>query len=345
MEVILLNPSDRNSSFWNRITKLSHGAADDLGINLEVIYSDSHHFLQLKSIEKIIAQEKHPDFIMFMPFKESIEKTFSALEKAKIPFVTLERVYGVSALEFIGLPQEKYKYWLGEMYHDNVKASYDLSLKLVEASKKNSKHLNTIANTGDSFSINFKRIEGLERVLMKNGLPEITQSVRANWKRKEAQLKFELLQKRYGDINFVWAASDDMALGAADAAIQLNMKINKDIVVGGFDWTPEAIRAIDNGELTASVGGHFMQGAWALIKLYDHYNGLDIFQKGDNTDYVKMQVLDKTNVARYRQLMKSLDLSKIDFAKFSLSHKANNSPEEGYRFTLEQFMNEYNSDN
>ncbi len=103
-----------------------------------------------------------------MPYKESISHCFDALEKAKIPFVTLERVFGIKKLQEVGLPQVKYKYWLGEMFSDNVEASYQLSDRLMHVALNNLKDKEkyvTIAITGDKFSGIIYRWNGLKTVL------------------------------------------------------------------------------------------------------------------------------------------------------------------------------------
>ncbi len=132
LEVVLLSPSNGKSVFWERVSYLTSGAAEDLGIDLTVVKRDIQHTAQLKHIQDIVTAPTKPDFVIFTPYKESITHCFEALEKAQIPFVTLERVYGTEKLAQVGLPQVKYKYWLGEMYFDNVKASYDLSESLIK---------------------------------------------------------------------------------------------------------------------------------------------------------------------------------------------------------------------
>jgi len=341
VDVIFLNPSNGDSAFWQRVTRLTQGAAEDLTINLQIINKDTNPVLQVASITQIVNQKKKPDYVLFMPYKESIIKSFDALEKAKIYFVTLEKIYGSKSSAFVGLPQEKYQYWLGEMYHDNIKASAKLSQALVNQALKSKKEqqINTaIAITGGNFTGNFKRWQGLKKVSKNYQYLTVAQVIRANWNRKTAQSKYDFLRKKYQNIDIVWTASDQMALGVSDAALEQKLIIGRDVVIGGFDWIPEALNAVKEGKLTATVGGHFLQGAWALIKVFDHHQGKNVFKKSDTKDHIQMLVADQTNINRYHVLASEINLRKINFAGFSLMHSDNKQKELGYRFSVDEFI-------
>jgi len=344
LNVVLLNPSHDDSIFWQRVVHLTQGAANDLAIKLEVINGDNNPFLQLKNIHELVNRQNKPDYLIFLPFKESIVPAFNTLEKARISFVTLEKIYGVKKSAIVGLPQEKYKYWLGEMFHDNIKASTQLSQVLVDIAlqqKGSNKSKTAIAITGDNFTENVKRWFGLKKVLsLYNGI-DIAQVVQANWSRKVAQSKYTYLQKNHGEIDIVWAASDYMALGVSDEAMKQGLVINEDIVIGGFDWIPEALRSVKKGKLSASVGGHFLQGAWTLIKIFDHHNGIKVFKKSDDKEHINMQVAQQSNINNYLPLLNKIDLQRINFAQFSLSHPDNKKPALGYQFTIDAFIEAY----
>jgi len=341
VDVILLNPSNNDSAFWQRVVFLTQGAADDLDINLEIINADNNHILQLNHIRHIITTKNRPDYVLFMPYKESTIQAFNVLEKAKIPFVTLEKIYGSKISTLIGRPQEKYQYWLGEMYHDNIKASVKLSQALIKQALKSKKErqINTaIAITGDNFIGSFKRWHGLKQVSNNYQYLDVAQVIRANWNRQIAQSKYDFLSKKYQKIDIVWTASDQMALGVSDAALEQKLIIGRDVVIGGFDWIPEALNAVQEGRLTATVGGHFLQGAWALIKVFDHHQGKDVFKKSDNQDHIQMLVADQTNINRYKVLATEINLEQVNFAEFSLTHIDNKQKQFGYRFSIDEFI-------
>jgi len=130
-------------------------------------------------------------------------------------------------------------------------------------------------------------------------------------------------------IRIVWAASDSMALGAARAVDRSGRVAGKDVYVGGFDWSAEGLRAIEEGRLQASAGGHFMEGAWALVLLHDYHKGMDFASEG--LEYrLPMQLMDATNVGVGRELLAPERWKDIDFKQFSKVYNGR----ETYDFSL-----------
>jgi len=72
----------------------------------------------------------------------------------------------------------------------------------------------------------------------------------ANWSQTEAYAKMETILQSHPGIKGVIAGNDTMALGAAAA---LKAAGKKDVIVVGFDGSPDAIAAIKAGEIKATV--------------------------------------------------------------------------------------------
>jgi erythritol transport system substrate-binding protein len=72
----------------------------------------------------------------------------------------------------------------------------------------------------------------------------------ANWSQSEGFQKTETMLQAHGDIRGIIAGNDTMALGAV-AAIKASRL--HDIVVVGFDGSPDALQAIREGSLAATV--------------------------------------------------------------------------------------------
>ena len=86
----------------------------------------------------------------------------------------------------------------------------------------------------------------------------------ANWDRRAAFPIMQAWLAKFGaSIRGVWAANDDMALGALEALRAAGLAGR--IPVVGVDGIPEAIAAIGRGELTATVSSDaFYQGSIGL---------------------------------------------------------------------------------
>lgn len=72
----------------------------------------------------------------------------------------------------------------------------------------------------------------------------------ANWDQQEAFTRMETILQRDSDIDGVIAGNDTMALGAVAALNAADLL--DDVVVVGFDGSPDAIEAIKEGELHAT---------------------------------------------------------------------------------------------
>ena len=81
--------------------------------------------------------------------------------------------------------------------------------------------------------------------------PKLVQVARqsANWSQTEAFDKMETLLQAHPDVTGVISGNDTMAKGAA-AALKA---AGKDVIVVGLDGSPEAIAAIESGEMDATV--------------------------------------------------------------------------------------------
>lgn len=324
LEVIFINPSFKGSPFWDQVSEVANAAAVDLNISLKTFHSGGHRLLQKKQISKIVQQDTKPDYLIFMPYDGTALETFSKLEFAKIPFITLERTLFPDLQIKLGQPRQHFDFWLGEIYHDNKKAGRLLAHALIRASKNRvteTNGLNVVGISGDMSGHSSERNAGLIEELEQDTDFSLAQIVNARWDRKVSGEMFLGLLQRYPDIEIVWTTADIMALGVIDVAVNQGMTINQNLFIGGFDWTIEGLKAIENDSYTASVGGHFMQTAWALIKLFDHFNGIPAFTNTTEKSTYQLQLIDGNNISDYQVLINNPDWSKVDFRQFSRIHQ------------------------
>ncbi len=73
----------------------------------------------------------------------------------------------------------------------------------------------------------------------------------ANWDRTQGHNKMQAMMQANPDIKGLISGNDEMALGAI-AALKKADKL-KDVVVGGFDGSPDAVAAVKAGELAYTV--------------------------------------------------------------------------------------------
>lgn len=121
-----------------------------------------------------------------------------------------------------------------------------------------------------------------------------------------------MILERFPETNVFWCASDLVAL---ETLKQYQRLTKKTTVAGGFDWLPEALLKIQQGELTASVGGHFLMGAIAITKIFDYHQGIDRFS--NYPSLYDFEVITKQNVDSYLNFIRQKKWKKVNFNQFS----------------------------
>jgi ABC-type sugar transport system substrate-binding protein len=96
---------------------------------------------------------------------------------------------------------------------------------------------------------NINRIEGLKQGLLTAKIP-LKAVVSAWWRREDAVVRTEEILRNYPTVNLIVCANDEMALGVIQ---ELTKQNRTDVFVTGFDLTDDAIKAINQDKLLASI--------------------------------------------------------------------------------------------
>jgi len=150
-----------------------------------------------------------------------------------------------------------------------------------------------------------KRFAGLQQVLKSNPGVVLLDQQTANWDRTAAFPVMQTWLTKYGNqIKAVWAANDDMALGALEALRAAGLAGKISIV--GVDGIPEALDAIAKGEMIATVSSDaYYQGSIGLAMGVCVLTGQvplpKTWPKEKREFYLKLRVITKDNAAQYRK--------------------------------------------
>jgi len=148
-----------------------------------------------------------------------------------------------------------------------------------------------------------KRFAGLKAVLAKHSGVTLLAQQPANWDRTAAFPIMQAWLAKYGDrIRGVWAANDDMALGALEALRAAGLAGRVPVV--GVDGIPEAIAAVARGEMTATVSSDaFYQGsiglAMGVCVLTGQAPAPQTWSKQRREFFLRVVVITKDNAAQY----------------------------------------------
>ena len=273
----LFSVRDSQDAFWGPVGDFAQQAAKQLDIKLSILYAYSSKREMLKLLTK--AKGYNVDAIIFPNFGRVALQLMKEAEQQQIPLLLFNSDLTRGNKQLAGKPQQKFKYWLASLLPDDQQAGYLLGKHLIEqARQKNFTDKNgtvqiiaingTIADTSARL-----RFAGLQRAIKEDGNSNLLQSVYAFWEQETAYYKSQRLSLRYPQAKVYWAASDLMAIGVKNALTKNGLRQGKDYLTGGVDWSKEGLAAVKQGQISSSAGGHFMDGAWAVIMLYDHFNG------------------------------------------------------------------------
>ncbi len=326
LEVAIFIP--REDPFWKKAVLFTEEAANDLGMKLRIYNANDNPDKMIAQVRKTV--QSGVDGIIFLAYQNTGERILRIAEKNSVPAILINSQLPQADL----LPRTKYEYWIGSVLPDDEKAGSVLIQQLInEAAQNGIERFNVLAiegNPKDESSI--ARIRGL-RSFMKH-LKEVNsfKIVAGNWNQIKAQEIFLSYYKTQSDVNIVWCANDNMALGVLKAIKELGLE--EKIVVGGVDWDKAAQEAILSGDMHVSVGGHFLDGAWAAVLLYDYLNGIDF--ANERLQFESPMVgITRANLKKFSPFL-SLDEQSLNFRLFS---KALNQQLKLYSLDLQAIAN------
>ncbi|MEW6995182.1 ABC transporter substrate-binding protein [Colwelliaceae bacterium MEBiC 14330] len=325
LHVTFVVPDQKGPLFWQYVSAIAESVADDIEINLELIYTHSDRFALKEAINKISNRKNKPDYLIFRPFRGNATAVFKQLEASEIPFVTLEQDFIGKEANVIGLPREKYKYWLGQVNYDNEKGGYLLLSALIKHQRKhgNSVDLFITGIGGDNGTLSNNRTKALYELGSFDEKINLNQIFSFYWNPAKVKDKFNDIYRRYPETNIFWCAGDQMALALIEK-IQSSPSIQtKKISVGGFDWLPQALEKIKSGDMAASVGGHMLMAGVALLKIKDYDKGVDRFSHQQKANV--LEVIDTENVQQFLPFLSKAPWPEIDFSVFLHHDKSDDS--------------------
>ncbi|MFT7561615.1 MAG: ABC-type sugar transport system substrate-binding protein [Flavobacteriales bacterium] len=323
--ITFINPDYPGASFWGSVTQLMQLVAEDLGIELEVLYSNGNRFHNISHIKSIVSRDHKPDYVIFMYSGVEGLKILKQTERAKIFSISFNSDIPLEYRDKVGLPGENFNYWLAHLVPDDENAGYTLGKFLLEYVPKDDTQISIGALSGgySSFMANL-RLQGLQRALDESTSrkDQLRQAIPASWDGQDTQAKVAGLISRYNDINVIWGGNAKIAIEAEKALSTQQINGYKSVRVVGFDWTSEMINAISNRQVIATMGGHFIDGAIALILAYDHFHGIPmaLSKKKINT---RLSLLSMNNVDAMRKIIDPEHWEEKDFRQLSKFHNPN----------------------
>ncbi len=346
MSVTFLNPGKSNELYWVTASNCMNAAANSLGVQLEILYSERDH-LKTITIAKALAarpRSERPDYVILSNDYAVGMQAIRILDAAQIKtFFAFSGITDQNQRVLVKGPRQIYKRWLGSLEPKSEDAGYLTAHELIQRGEAmhlyaDDGKLHMLVIAGDrSTTTSSKRNEGMRHAVAEAKNVVIDQEVFGEWNRDKAKLQSDWLYKRYPGKHLVWAGNDLMAFGAMDSWRSLGGHPGKDALFSGINTSTDALSAYENGSLTALAGGHFVAGAFALVMLYDYHHGKDFIDEGLELDRSMFILFDKEDARRFQHLFGDLNFNGIDFKRFS---KVLHPSLKKYEFSFRQILSE-----
>jgi ABC-type sugar transport system substrate-binding protein len=320
LRVAFLDALEPGNPWRNLLVGSMRSAARDLRIELSVHAVGHWPGEILERAREVMSGPGGPDYLLVTMHRGSGTGLLELSRRMGVPVFVINTGLRPAEAARFGGPREHFPLWLGQMLPDDALAGRTLARLLLEASSRGRPPrapVRLVALEGQlEDSSGRLRSEGLRQAMAGWEGAELLQGVSASWDAEVARRKAELLLRRYPSLQLLWAANDTMALGALRAVEASGRRPGQDVVLGGIDWTPAALQAVREGRLVTTLGGHFLEGAWALVLLYDHHHGRDFASEGLEWR-TSLAPVTRADVDTLLQLLGEGDCAAIDFRAFS----------------------------
>ena len=275
--------SDLNDVFLNYILNATVDAAEEKGYVVEVADAQSDLIQQQDHVNSFI--QKGVDVIIVNPVDTSAMMPISdAAVSAGIPLIYINRNPTAShggelpeGVYFVGPDESK----VGVLQAENTARLLNNEGNVVIL-------LGTLGHESTA-----TRTQGVKSVLEEN-FPDITilAEETADYQRDQGVTVTENLLSAYGDqLNAIISNNDEMALGALQA---LESAGRDDVIVMGVDASEDALQAIKEGKLTATVSQDAVgQGKGAIEIVHALMSGEPVEK---NVEFLEGQYIDASNV-------------------------------------------------
>ncbi|MET8761967.1 substrate-binding domain-containing protein [Lentzea sp. NPDC004782] len=265
--------STLNNPFFVELQQGAQEMANQLGAKLTVVDAQNDATNQVNQVQTLVTQGVKAIILNPVDSKQSAPAA-KAAEMANIPLISVDRsVEGKVA---------------AEVASNNVSGGSLAAIELGRATSGEVAHLKGIPGASASRD----RGQGFEQGL-NSGNIKIAATAVADFDRAKALNETTNLMQGHPTIKGIFAENDEMALGAIKA---LGARAGKDVMVVGFDGTPDGLKAIQDGTLAATIAQQpKLLGSKAVEQAVKAAKGETVQQVVD----VEVKVITKQNVAEF----------------------------------------------
>lgn len=231
-DTLALAVSTLDNPFFVTLKEGAEKKAQELGYKLVVLDSQNDPAKELANVEDLTV--RGAKVLLINPTdSDAVGNAVAIANKKNIPVITLDR--GANKGDVVS-----------HIASDNVAGGKMAGDFIAEKVGKEAKVIQLEGIAGTSAAR--ERGEGFKQAVEANGF-EVLASQPADFDRTKGLNVMENLLASHGSAKAVFAQNDEMALGALRAV----RAAKKDIIIVGFDGTDDAVKAVEGGQLAATI--------------------------------------------------------------------------------------------
>ncbi|PVZ43683.1 ABC transporter substrate-binding protein [Pseudomonas sp. CC120222-01a] len=316
--VVFLNPGQSDETFWTSYSRFMQAAADELGMSLRVEYSERDAALAMSQARAILKGPQRPDYLVLVNEQYVAPEIIRLSQGTGVKLFLVNNGLTASQARSIQAQPDRYGQILGTLTANDEQAGFRMLHEMVALLPRDNEPIDLVAFAGvKTTPASQLREEGMRQALADFPQVRLRQVVYGAWNRERAYEQAQQLLQRYPKTRLVWAANDQMALGAMQAFEEAGRKPGRDVMFGAINSSPEALRARIEGRLGVLMGGHTTLGGWAMVLLHDDAQGLEVNRDGKREHILPvLQSIDQARARRWLKLLERDDYG-VDFQHYS----------------------------
>lgn len=242
--------------------------AKGANIEIQILPCESSDEKQINDLKAFVTKkDANTDVIVFMITNTDplMAEVAEICEDAQVNWASLWNIPD-------GMHPQDYKYWVAHTGLDDYTTG-KTTAEYLFASLDTPNEGNVLALQGMlAVTSATKRFEGLQDVLAENPGIKLLDQQTANWSASEAMALTETWLSKYSDVDAIWCANDDMAIGAVQALTAKGL--NGKVKVCGADGTPDASAAVQAGDMVCTMNNNpYVQCGYMLTYCYKALTG------------------------------------------------------------------------
>jgi galactofuranose transport system substrate-binding protein len=262
-------------------TQSMRSEAEKRGVDLRFADGQSRQENQIRALRSFIAQRV--DAIVLAPIVETgWDPVLREAKQANIPVIIMDRKIQTS-------DDTLYTAFIGSDFYEEGRMAAEW---LANNAGSRTRIIELQGEPGSAAANERRRAFG--DAIAKYPQFRIIDSQTGNFRRAEGKSVMEALIKKHGrQIEILYAHNDDMALGAIQAIEEAGMRPGTDILIVSIDAIREAVQAVVDGRINATVECNPLFGP----KVFDTIEAIMRGESVPKEQYNEDELFDRTNAA------------------------------------------------